>query len=165
MLWHPVVGDVVRAGCIRCGGVEMKWQECSHGGIHCVRWVGLLKCQALIGKSTDAAIASKVMIERPIFLNQDHDVFNVSQFGANRRHRRRSDRTTVASMQTQRRQFCNGCCRTESKQFSASKILHRRILDAPAGAKVALAIKFVRYCKKGPTKRKAAPSSGGMPET
>lgn len=78
MLRHPVVAEVVRAGGIRCGSVQVEWQESPHGGVRCVRWIGLLECHALIGKSTDAAVASKVMIERPVFLNQDHHMFDVS---------------------------------------------------------------------------------------
>src|SRR2546429_9485861 len=63
MLRHPVVSDVVRACGIRCGGVQMERQECPHGGDRCVRWIGLVERQALIGKSTHTAVASKVMIE------------------------------------------------------------------------------------------------------
>jgi len=95
------------------------------GECRCVRWIGLLERHALIGKSADAAVASKVVIERPVLLNQDHHMFDVGYFGASARNRRRSDRTTAASVQTQRRQFCNGCSRTEFQEFSASKIVHR----------------------------------------
>jgi hypothetical protein len=56
----------------------VEWQECPHGRIRGVRWIGLLKCRALIGKTTDAAVASKVVIERPVFLNQDDHVLDVS---------------------------------------------------------------------------------------
>jgi hypothetical protein len=37
-----------------------------------------MECHALIGKSTNATVASKVMIERTVLLNQDHHVFDVS---------------------------------------------------------------------------------------
>jgi hypothetical protein len=74
---------------------------------------GLLERHALIGKSTNAAVASKVMIERSIFLNQDHHVFDVSEFGANGGKQRKIDRTAAAAMQTQGCEFHNGCCRTE----------------------------------------------------
>jgi hypothetical protein len=78
MLRRPVVADVVRAGGIRRGGIQVEWQESPHGGVRCVRWVGLLECHTLIGKSTDAAVASKIMIEGSVLLNQDHHVFDVS---------------------------------------------------------------------------------------
>jgi hypothetical protein len=55
----------------------MEWQESPHGGDRGVRWIGLLERHALIGKSTDAAVASEVMIERAVFLNQDYYVFDV----------------------------------------------------------------------------------------
>src|SRR5260370_39741849 len=51
MLRHPVVRDVMRAGCIRCGGVQVEWQECPHGGDRCVHWVGLMESPALISIS------------------------------------------------------------------------------------------------------------------
>ena len=69
MLWHPVVGDVVRAGCISLGGVQVEWQECTYRRDHRVRWIGLLECRALIGKSSHPSVASEVVIERPVFLN------------------------------------------------------------------------------------------------
>ncbi len=78
MLRYPVVSDVVGAGCVRCGGVQVEWQECPHGRARCVRWIGLLESRASIGKSTNAAVASKVVIERPVFLNQDDHMLDVS---------------------------------------------------------------------------------------
>jgi hypothetical protein len=43
-----------------------------------VRWIGLPECHAWIGKAAHAAIAPKIVIERTVFLNQDHHMFDVS---------------------------------------------------------------------------------------
>jgi hypothetical protein len=67
----------MRTGGIRCGGVETEGQKFPDGRARGVCWIGLLKRHALIGKSTDAAVGSKVMIERAVFLNEDYDVFDV----------------------------------------------------------------------------------------
>ena len=77
MLRYPVVSDVVGAGRVRCGGVQVEWQECPHRRDRCIRWIGLLECRALIGKSMDAAVASEVVIERPVFLNQNDYMLDV----------------------------------------------------------------------------------------
>jgi len=45
--------------------------------------VGLLECKTLVGESTDAAVASEIMVEGTIFLDEDDDVLDVSQFRAN----------------------------------------------------------------------------------
>ena len=63
----------------------MEWQEFAYRRTGCIRWIELLECHTLIGKSTDAAIASEVMIEGPVFLNEDNDVFDVAKFAAGRR--------------------------------------------------------------------------------
>ena len=78
----------------------MKWQELPDRRNRRVGWIGLLKCRALIGKSTDAAIASKVVIERPVFLRQDHHMLDVSQFGATG-GTRRNQFGDAATVQTQ----------------------------------------------------------------
>src|SRR5207302_11491435 len=82
MLGHPVVADVVRARGIRFGGVQVKRQELSHRCDRGVRWIRLLECSALIGKSADSPVASNVVIERAVFLSQDNQMFDVTQLGA-----------------------------------------------------------------------------------
>ena len=56
----------------------MEGQELPYRQDGRVGWIGLLECRALIGKSAHAAVASKVVIEGPVFLNQDHHMFDVS---------------------------------------------------------------------------------------
>src|ERR1700690_2240260 len=112
MLRHPIVANVMRAGCIRLRGVQVEWQERPYRQARCVRWIGLLEGRALIGKATDAAEASKVVIERPIFLNQDHYMFDVSYFGATGRNGKKR-RRSAATGQPQSRQFCY--CRRSSE--------------------------------------------------
>jgi hypothetical protein len=77
MLGHPVVADVVGAGSIGGGSVEVEGQERPDWRVRGVGRIGLLERHALIGESTDAAVGTKVMIERAIFLNQDHDMLDV----------------------------------------------------------------------------------------
>lgn len=78
MLRHPIVGDVWRAGCVCFGTVEMEGQELPYRRDGGVGWIRLLECRALIGKPAHAAVASKVVIKGPVFLNQDHHMFDVS---------------------------------------------------------------------------------------
>jgi hypothetical protein len=77
MLRDPIVRNVMRTGGIRCGGIKMEWQELPDGRARCVCRIGLLECHAWIGKSTDAAVSSEIMIEGAVFLNEDYDVFDV----------------------------------------------------------------------------------------
>src|ERR1700730_11443217 len=85
MLRHPVVRDVMSAGSIRCGGVQMEWQERAHRRARDVRRIGLLERHALVGKPTDAAIAAEIVIEGAVFLYHDDDVLDVGKLGARRR--------------------------------------------------------------------------------
>lgn len=87
----------------------MEWQECPHRGTCGIRWIGLLECCTLIGKSTDTAIASKVVIERPVFLGQDDHMLDVSELrasGREGRDGRRIDRTAAAAGQGQTPELC-----------------------------------------------------------
>src|ERR1700730_9026251 len=88
MLRDPIVANVVRAGSICLRGVQMKWQELSDRRAGRVRGIGLLEGRALIGKSANTPIASKVVIERAVFLSEDHHMFNVGDFRATRRNTR-----------------------------------------------------------------------------
>ena len=76
--------DVVRAGCIRCGSVQVEWQERPHWRDRRIRWVRLLECHTLVGKSADAAVAAEIVIEGTVFLDEDDDVFDVAQLCARR---------------------------------------------------------------------------------
>ena len=55
----------------------MKRQEFADRCIGCVRGIGLLECHALIGESAHAPVASEVVIEGTIFLNEDHHAIDV----------------------------------------------------------------------------------------
>jgi len=67
---HPVGVCVLHAAFV---AEVSRWNGKSvPRGDRCVRWIGLLERHALIGKSTGATVASKVVIERPVLLNQDH---------------------------------------------------------------------------------------------
>ncbi|SRR6266566_7359325 len=82
VLRYPIMRNVVSAGRVRYRSVEMEWQqfrEWRGGGVGRVR---LLKCCTLIGKTPDAAVASEVVIERTVFLDQDDHVVDVAQFCA-----------------------------------------------------------------------------------
>ena len=71
--------DVVSTSGVSYRSVEMEWQqfrEWRGGGVGRVR---LLKCWTLIGKTPDAAVASEVVIERTVFLDQDDHVIDVAQ--------------------------------------------------------------------------------------
>ena len=70
MLGHPVVGDVWSAcGIDYYGDSRDEMAAICPQGNHCVRWVRLLKCRTPIGESSDAPIASEIVIERAIFLD------------------------------------------------------------------------------------------------
>ena len=74
--------DVVSAGGVGHRSVEMEWQQFRDrrdGGVSGVR---LLKCRALIGKTSDPSVASEVVIERTVFLDQDDHVIDIAQFCA-----------------------------------------------------------------------------------
>jgi hypothetical protein len=66
----------------------MKWQQFPDWRARRVGWIGLLEGRALIGKSANTPIASKVVIERAVLLSQDHHVLDVSYFRATRRNTR-----------------------------------------------------------------------------
>src|SRR2546427_13260562 len=83
MLGHPVVRDVVGACGVRLGSVEMEWQQYAGRRVGGICRGRLLECRTLVGESTHAAVASEIMVEGTIFLDEDHHVLNVSQFGAN----------------------------------------------------------------------------------
>src|SRR5579864_445230 len=105
MLRHPIVTDVVRASSIRLRGVQVKWQQLPDRSAGRVGWIGLLEDRALIGKSENTPIAAKVVIERPVFLSQDHHMLDVSDFRATRR-KTRNQLGSAAPVQSQRSQLC-----------------------------------------------------------
>jgi hypothetical protein len=80
----------------------MEWQQYASRRVRGIRRVGLLECRTLVGESTYAAVASEIMVEGTIFLDEDDDVLNVSQFGANRW----SGNSTAASRQKHGRDLC-----------------------------------------------------------
>jgi hypothetical protein len=77
MLRHPIVSDVVGAGSVGGGGVQMERKQLADGRTVGIGGIGLLKGEALIGEAADAAIAAEVVVERAIFLDEDDDVLDV----------------------------------------------------------------------------------------
>ena len=130
MLRDPIVANVVRAGSICLRGVQMKWQELSDRRAGRVRGIGLLEGRALIGKSADTSIASKVVIKRPVFLSQDHHMLDVSDFRATRRNTR-NQLGSAAPVQSQRSQLCNRRRTSQFEQFSASQFSHWTVRCGP----------------------------------
>ena len=61
----------------------MEWKQYAGRRVRGICRVGLLECWTLFGESTHAAVASEIMVEGPIFLDENDDVLDVSQFGAN----------------------------------------------------------------------------------
>src|SRR5579864_5725424 len=119
MLRHPIVANVVGASSIGLRRVQVKWQQFPDRRARRVGWIGLLEGRILIGKSADTSVAAKVVIERAVFLREDHHVFNVSYFRATRRNPR-NQLGSAASMQSQRSQLCNRRGTSQFEQFSAS---------------------------------------------
>jgi hypothetical protein len=132
--------DVVRARRICRGGIKVEWQKRAYRRDGGITRMGLLECHALIRKSTHSTVTPKIVIERPIFLSQDHHVLDVRQFRATGGARvgRRNNRTPATSVQTQRCQFGHRTRDTELQQYPTSKILHAFNLDAACTAKVEL---------------------------
>src|ERR1700746_3389192 len=87
MLRNPVVVDIVRAGCIRCRGVQMKGQEHADRWARRIRCVRLLECHTLVRKSADASVAAEIVIKGTVFLDEDDDMFDIAQLCARRRTR------------------------------------------------------------------------------
>ena len=84
------------------------------GELRGIRRIRLLKCGARIGKSSHSAKASKVVIERPIFLDENDDMLNITEFAANRRAGVRLRNTSTAAPTPER--GCNfGSQRTRAE--------------------------------------------------
>jgi hypothetical protein len=79
-----------------------------------ITWVGLLECHAWVRETTNATVASEIVVKGAIFLDNDHYVLNIRQLSARWRGRwswRNFDRAAAAAMQNQRSQLCSstGC--------------------------------------------------------
>ena len=74
--------DVVSAGSVGCGSVEMEGEKRSDGSDRRVGRIGLLEGRAFVREPANAAVASKIVVERTIFLNKDDDVLDIGKFGA-----------------------------------------------------------------------------------
>jgi len=70
--------DVVSAGSVRYRSVEMEWQQFRDWRSDGVSGVRLLKCRTLIGETPHPAVASEVVIERTVFLDQDDHVIDIT---------------------------------------------------------------------------------------
>ena len=84
----------------------MEWQQYAGRRVRGICRVGLLECRTLVGESTYAAVASEIMVEGTIFLDEDDDVLDVSQFGTN--GRTGGSTSTAASRQQYGRELCRG---------------------------------------------------------
>jgi len=124
MLRHPCVGYVVSARCIRRGSVKMEWQQISNRRVRGVRGIGLLERCTVFRESSHAAIAPKIVIEGPIFLDEDDHVFDILQFaaGAGTRRNIRSDCQTTATLYQKTAQFGDGRGPAKLQYLPARKI-------------------------------------------
>jgi hypothetical protein len=84
----------------------MEWKQYAHRRVRGICRVELLECQTLIGESTHTPVASKIMVEGTILLDEDDDVLDVSQFGANGGSGTRGSTSSAASMQKHGRELC-----------------------------------------------------------
>jgi len=76
------VSDVVSTGGIRFGSVEMERQQCANRRIRCVRRVRLQERPAVIGEPAHSAVASEIVVEGTVFLNENDHFFYISHFAA-----------------------------------------------------------------------------------
>ena len=74
--------NVVSARGVGHRSVEMERQQLRDWRDRGVRRVRLFERCTLIGITPDPAVASEVVIERTVFLDQDDDVIDIAQFCA-----------------------------------------------------------------------------------
>jgi hypothetical protein len=84
----------------------MEWQQYAGRRVRGICRVGLLECRTLFGESTHAAVASEIMVEGTIFLDEDDDVLDVSQFRANGWSGAGGSTSSAASRQKHGRELC-----------------------------------------------------------
>jgi len=65
----------------------VKGQKHADGRARRIRWVRLLECHTLVRKTADASVASEIVIEGTVFLDEDDDMFDIAQLRARRRTR------------------------------------------------------------------------------
>lgn len=81
VLGNPIVSNVVGAGGVACGSIEMEGKKRSDGSDGGVGRIGLLKSGAFVREAANAAVATEVVVEGAIFLNEDDDVLDIGKFG------------------------------------------------------------------------------------
>ena len=79
------MGDVVGASCVCVRRVEVKRQQLSDGRIGQVSGVGLFKNRGFVRKAPNAAIASKIVVEGTVFLDENDHMLDISHFTASGR--------------------------------------------------------------------------------
>src|SRR5205814_5476726 len=104
------------------GSVEMEWQQYAGRRVRGICRVRLLECRTLVGESTDAAVASEIMVEGTIFLDEDHHVLNVSHFGANGWSGNGGSIATAASRQKRGSAICCRRSGANGQYFSPGNI-------------------------------------------
>src|SRR4029077_1497335 len=122
MLRHPLVSDVGGTRCVGRGSVQMKWQECSNWRVRCICRIGLLECRTPLGEAANATVTSKIVVERPVLLNQNDDVLDARHFGAGKRWS--AKRTSTAALQSQRIELRGSRSGSKVQQFSTVQTPH-----------------------------------------
>jgi len=82
VLRDPIVRNIVGAGRGGHGSVQVKWQQLPDRRIRGVGRISLLKRQTLVGETAHSPIASEIMIEGSIFLDEDDHMIDIGQFTA-----------------------------------------------------------------------------------
>ena len=107
------VGTAPRRGRGEAGAVpdhgsarNMAQQQYAGRRVRGICGIALLECRTLVGESTHAAVASKIMVERTIFLDKDDDMLDVSQSCASRRSGACRSTSAAASMQKSSSELC-----------------------------------------------------------
>jgi len=127
VLGNPIVRNVVSAGGVGCGGVEMKGEKRSDGSDGRVGRIGLLKGGAFVRETANAAVVAEVVVEGTIFLNEDDDVLDIGKLGTGGRACRRRgnvDGACAAAVESKRGEFGSGGGSSEFEQFAA---IHGRV--------------------------------------
>ena len=108
----------------------MKWQKCADRRRRGIRRVGLLESHALVGKPTNTAVASKVVIEGAVFLDENHDVLDIGQLracggsGSWGSYNGAGAGTTTAAVQSESGQFRERASGAKFQEVASSEVPH-----------------------------------------
>src|SRR5579862_2464380 len=107
----------------------MERQQYADRRVGRVSRIGLLEREALVRESPHPAIAPKIVIEGPIFLDQDDHMFDVGQFAAARGRTGRNNGVAAASsaaMEERAPQPGGGHSTAEFQQIATRNIPERQ---------------------------------------